>query len=223
MARWRCAGQLPRSLRYSRKHPCCRASPGRRRRWWARTYTCATGRLSRPTIWRGRLSSMKFCAICLFTLAAAASDANWPQFRGPSANGIGAGSPPMEWNVDSGKNIRWKTAIPGLGHSSPVIWGNRIFITSAVPASGESKLKVGLYGDIAPVKGEPAQSFNVYCLDRKTGKILWERVASSGMPKIMRHPKSTHANPTPATDGKHLVVFFGSEGLFTYNLKGKLL
>jgi outer membrane protein assembly factor BamB len=166
---------------------------------------------------------MKFCAICLFTLAAAASDANWPQFRGPSANGIGAGSPPIEWNVDSGKNIVWKTAIPGLGHSSPVIWGNRIFITSAVPASGESKLKVGLYGDIAPVKGEPAQSFNVYCLDRKTGKILWERVATSGMPKIMRHPKSTHANPTPATDGKHLVVFFGSEGLFTYNLKGKLL
>ena len=101
--------------------------------------------------------------------------------------------------------------------------GDRIFVTSAVPASGESSLKVGQYGDIAPVKGEPAQSFNVYCLDRKSGKILWERVAVSEAPKIMRHPKSTHANPTPATDGKHLVVFFGSEGLFTYNLKGKLL
>jgi outer membrane protein assembly factor BamB len=88
---------------------------------------------------------------------------------------------------------------------------------------GESKLKVGLYGDIAPVKGEPAQSFNVYCLDRKSGKILWQRVAVSEQPKIMRHPKSTHANPTPATDGKHLVVFFGSEGLFTYDLRGKLL
>ncbi|MGA2593325.1 MAG: PQQ-binding-like beta-propeller repeat protein, partial [Bryobacteraceae bacterium] len=88
--------------------------------------------------------------------------------------------PPIEWNVESGKNILWKTAIPGLGHSSPVIWGDRIFITSAVPATGESSLKVGLYGDIAPVKGEPAQSFNVYCLDRKTGKILWERTAASG-------------------------------------------
>jgi outer membrane protein assembly factor BamB len=136
---------------------------------------------------------------------------------------VGAGAPPTEWNVDSGKNIRWKTAIPGLGHSSPVVWGDRIFLTSAVPASGESSLKVGLYGDIAPVKGEPAQSFNVYCLDRKSGKILWERVAASGLPKIMRHPKSTHANPTPATDGKHLVVFFGSEGLFNYDLDGKLL
>jgi outer membrane protein assembly factor BamB len=169
---------------------------------------------------------MRLCTIYLLALAALAADAtnaNWPQFRGPSANGVGAGAPPIEWNVESGKNIRWKTAIPGLGHSSPVVWGNRIFLTSAVPASGESSLKVGLYGAIAPVKGEPAQSFNVYCLDRKSGKILWERVAASGQPKIMRHPKSTHANPTPATDGKHLAVFFGSEGLFTYNRHGKLL
>jgi outer membrane protein assembly factor BamB len=169
---------------------------------------------------------MKLCTIYLIAfaaLAADASDANWPQFRGPSANGVGTGAPPTEWNVESGKNVRWKAAIPGLGHSSPVVWGDRIFVTSAVPASGESSLKVGLYGDITPVKGEPAQSFNVYCLDRKSGKILWERVAVSGPPKIMRHPKSSHANPTPATDGKHLVVFFGSEGLFTYDLDGKLL
>jgi outer membrane protein assembly factor BamB len=167
---------------------------------------------------------MRLFPICLLLAAtAAAAEINWPQFRGPSADGLGAGSPPTEWNVESGKNILWKTGIPGLGHSSPVIWGDRIFITSAIPASGESKLKVGLYGDIAPVKGEPEQSFNVYCLDRKSGKILWQRVAASGPPKIMRHPKSTHANPTPATDGKHLVVFFGSEGLFTYDLKGKLL
>ncbi|MGA2131597.1 MAG: PQQ-binding-like beta-propeller repeat protein [Bryobacteraceae bacterium] len=168
---------------------------------------------------------MRLFTICLLSVAASAvaAETNWPQFRGPAADGLGAGSPPTEWNVDSGKNIRWKTEIPGLGHSSPVVWGDRIFITSAIPASGESKLKVGLYGDIAPVKGEPEQSFNVYCLDRKTGKILWQRVAASGPPKIMRHPKSTHANPTPATDGKHLVVFFGSEGLFNYDLKGKLL
>ena len=166
---------------------------------------------------------MKLCTVYMLAVAALAADLNWPQFRGPDAGGVAAGAPPLEWNVESGKNIRWKTEIPGLGHSSPVIWGDRIVLTSAVPATGESKLKVGLYGDITPVKGEPAQSFNVYCLDRKTGKILWQRVAVSEQPKIMRHPKSTHANPTPATDGKHLVVFFGSEGLFTYNLKGKLL
>ncbi len=87
----------------------------------------------------------------------------------------------------------------------------------------DPKLKVGLYGDIAPVKDEGAQKFNVYCVDRKSGKILWERTATSGMPKIMRHPKSTHASPTPATDGKHLIVSFGSEGLFAYDLNGKLL
>jgi outer membrane protein assembly factor BamB len=166
---------------------------------------------------------MKLWAIYLLAISTFGAGTNWPQFRGPSAGGIGTGTPPLQWNVDKGANVLWKTAIPGLGHSSPVVWGDRIFITSAVPANGEASLKVGLYGDIAPVKGEPAQSFNVYCLDRKTGKILWQRVAASGPPKIMRHPKSTHANPTPATDGKHLVAFFGSEGLFTYDLKGKLL
>jgi outer membrane protein assembly factor BamB len=152
--------------------------------------------------------------------AAAASGANWPQFRGPAASGVGDGSPVTEWNVASGQNILWKTAIPGLGLSSPVIWGDRIFLTSAVPASGEPSLKIGIYGDVTPVRDEPAQSFKVFCLDRRTGKILWERMAASGRPKIMRHPKSTHANPTPATDGKHLIVSFGSEGLFAYDLAG---
>ena len=166
---------------------------------------------------------MKFTLALLGALAAFAADSNWPQFRGPLSNGIGTGAPPLEWNGESGKNVRWKTAIPGLGHSSPVIWGDRIFITSAVPVAGESSLKVGLYGDIKPVEGEGEQGFYVYCLDRTSGKILWQQKAVGGQPKIKRHPKSTHANPTPATDGKHLVVFLGSEGLFTYDLNGKLL
>ena len=166
---------------------------------------------------------MNLSTTLLFALAAFASDSDWPQFRGPSASGAGAGSPPVEWNGDSGKNIRWKTEIPGLGHSSPIVWGDRVFITSAVPESGDPSLKVGLYGDIKPVEGEGPQSFNVYCLDRKSGKILWQRTAASGQPKIKRHPKSTHANPTPATDGKRVIVSFGSEGLFAYDLDGKLL
>ena len=138
-------------------------------------------------------------------------DSDWPQFRGADASGIANGSPSIEWNVESGKNILWKTAIPGLGHSSPIIWDDRIFVTSAIAESGKSTLKTGLYGDIEPVKDEGPQKFNVYCPDRKSGKILWERTATSGVPKIRRHPKSTHASPTPATDGKHVIVSFGSE------------
>jgi outer membrane protein assembly factor BamB len=159
----------------------------------------------------------------LLATAAFAADANWPQFRGPAAGGIGNGSPPLEWNGESGKNILWKTEIPGLAHSSPIVWGDRIFLTSAVPASGQASLKVGLYGDIAPVKDEGEHTFIVYCIDRKSGKILWQRTAFNGQPKIKRHPKSTHANPTPATDGERLVVSFGSEGLFAFDLNGKPL
>ncbi len=166
---------------------------------------------------------MRLCAIAMLAAAALAADANWNQFRGPSAGGVAPGSPPAEWSARSGRNILWKAPIPGLGHSSPVVWGDRVFLTSAVPAAGEASLKVGLYGDIAPVRGEPAQSFKVFCLDRRSGKVLWEHTAASGRPKVMRHPKSSHANPTPATDGKHLVVFFGSEGLFAYSLDGKPL
>ncbi len=159
-----------------------------------------------------------------FAWLAAASGANWPQFRGPSASGVAAaGSPPVEWNGESGKNILWKTEIPGLGHSSPVVWGDRIFLTSAVPAAGEPVLKLGLYGAIQPVEGEGEQRFYVYCLDRKSGKILWQRAAAAGQPRIKRHPKSTHANPTPATDGQHLVAFFGSEGLLAFDLNGRPL
>jgi outer membrane protein assembly factor BamB len=166
---------------------------------------------------------MRLYLTVLSAVWAFGADLNWPQFRGPDASGTGTGSPPIAWDGESGKNILWKVEIPGLGHSSPIIWGDRIFVTSAVAKSGSSTLKVGLYGDITPVQDEGKQNFNVYCIDRKTGKILWERTAASGPPKIKRHPKSTHASPTPATDGKHLIVSFGSEGLFAFDLNGKLL
>ncbi|MBO0797755.1 MAG: PQQ-binding-like beta-propeller repeat protein [Blastocatellia bacterium] len=151
-------------------------------------------------------------------------DINWPTFRGKNASGIAEGfDTPIKWNVAAGENIKWKTPIPGLGHSSPIIWGDRLFITTAVSGEKDARLKVGLYGDIGSVEDSTSHQWMVYCLDKRTGKILWEKVAYTGIPKIKRHPKSTHASSTPATDGKHVVAMFGSEGLYCYDMNGKLL
>ena len=139
------------------------------------------------------------------------------------AGGISEGRPLAErWDVAAATNVLWKTAIPGLAHSSPVIWGDVVFVTSAL-GPDDAQLKVGLYGAIAPVPDEGEHRFNVYALDKRTGAILWERTAHAGPPRFKRHTKSTHANPTPATDGRHLAVFFGSEGLYLYDLDGRLI
>jgi outer membrane protein assembly factor BamB len=130
---------------------------------------------------------------------------------------------PVEWHGETGRNIRWKRAIPGLGHSSPVLWGDRLYLTSAVSAGKDPELRLGLYGDIKPVEEPHAQRFVVYCLDRASGRVLWERTAVERQPQVKRHPKSTHANPTVATDGIHVAAFFGSEGLYVYDSSGKLL
>jgi ankyrin repeat protein len=152
-----------------------------------------------------------------------AAPQNWPSFRGPHASGVADGQmPPPVWDAAKGLNIRWKTAIPGLGHSCPVVWGDLVFVTTAV---GEPKasVKTGLYGDVHSVKDATKHRWQVLCLDKRTGKVLWERTAHDGVPKVKRHPKSTHANPTPATDGRHVVACFGSEGLYCYDCKGDLL
>ena len=149
---------------------------------------------------------------------------DWPQFRGIRANGIADGfSAPTTWNVAEGKGIAWKTPIPGLGHSSPVVWGDQIFITTSISGRKEAGLKVGLYGDIAPVEDDTPHEWRVYALDKKTGAIKWQHTAYTGVPKIKRHTKATHANSTVATDGQYLVAFFGSEGLYGYDLNGKQL
>ncbi|HKQ79256.1 MAG TPA: PQQ-binding-like beta-propeller repeat protein [Blastocatellia bacterium] len=177
-------------------------------------------------------SALRFPAILLLlgTLLSAspgnapAPEIHWPTFRGPNASGVAEGFvTPTKWNAPAGENVKWKTPIPGLGHSSPVIWGNQVFITSAISGQKDAKLRVGLYGDIASVEDDTPHKWMVYCLDKQTGKILWEQVAYTGVPKIKRHTKATHANSTPATDGQRLVVMFGSEGLYCYDLNGKLL
>jgi outer membrane protein assembly factor BamB len=162
------------------------------------------------------------CITSLF--CAASSSANWPQFRGSGASGSDPKPGPVEWDVSTSKGIRWKVPVPGLGHSCPVIWGDRVFLTTAVPvAAGDERLKTGLYGDIGPVEENAEYRWLVLCFDKATGKQLWEREARRGVPKVKRHPKSSHANSTPATDGKRLVAFFGSEGLYCFDLDGKPL
>ena len=149
---------------------------------------------------------------------------NWPQFRGPGASGVVEGrTSAVTFDAAKSLNVRWKTAIPGLAHSSPVVWGNKVFVSTAITSAAKDETRYGLYGDVAPVKDDPKHTWKLYALDKLTGKILWERTASEGIPKVKRHPKSTHADSTPVTDGKYVVVLFGSEGLYAYDLKGKLL
>jgi outer membrane protein assembly factor BamB len=156
-------------------------------------------------------------------LASAGPPANWPQFRGRGASGVADGPAPSTWNAEKSENVRWKTPIPGLAHSSPIVWGDQVFVTTAVATAGEASLRVGLYGDGGSADDDGPQAFRVYCLDRRTGKILWERTACESAPKGRRHTKASHANSTPCTDGQRLIAFFGSQGMFCYNLSGELL
>jgi outer membrane protein assembly factor BamB len=151
----------------------------------------------------------------------AGAQTNWPSFRGPEASGIahGAGTP-TNWNAKKGENILWTTAIPGLGHSSPVIWGGRLFVTTAVNQKKAAPLKVGLYGEPDSAADDDVQQWKVFCLNKVTGEILWQNTAHEGTPKVRRHPKATHANCTMATDGTNVVAFFASEGMYCYDLEG---
>ncbi|MFH0761960.1 MAG: PQQ-binding-like beta-propeller repeat protein [Bacteroidota bacterium] len=148
----------------------------------------------------------------------------WPQFRGYRGAGIldQAGTP-ITWSLGKKENILWDIPIPGLAHSSPVIWEDKIFLTTAVSSSRQDSLKIGLYGDTDMSQDQSIHDFKVYCIEKKSGNIIWENLACQGIPKERRHTKSTFANPTPATDGKYLVVSFGANGLYCYNLDGQLI
>jgi outer membrane protein assembly factor BamB len=173
---------------------------------------------------------MKEAPITLAVLAAAMFSADgiraeqWPSFRGNNADGLSTGkAAPTTWNIDDGTNVKWRTPIPGLSHSSPIIWDDAIFVTAAVNTARDPELKVGLYGDIDPVLNDDVHEWRVYRVNKTTGEIVWEKMAHRGVPIMKRHPKSTHANSTPATDGKHVVAFFASEGLYCYDFDGNLI
>ena len=150
---------------------------------------------------------------------------NWPSFRGDGIGGNGDGQHAVtEWDVTTGKNIKWKTPIPGIANSSPIIWGNRVFVTTAISKAGDKTFRTGNYGDVKPVDDLSVHEWKIYSLDKTSGKILWERTAYTGAPKTKRHTKSSQASSTPVTDGRRVVAVFGAAGLLmAWDYSGKQL
>jgi outer membrane protein assembly factor BamB len=149
---------------------------------------------------------------------------SWPSFRGPQASGVADGQQlPERWDGKTGQNILWRTPIPGLAHSSPVVWGDRIFVTSAVSSNPNATFRPGLYGDGDASDDRSRHRWMIYAVDKRSGKIVWERVALEGEPREKRHIKSTYASATPATDGRIVVAWFGSQGVHAYDVNGKPL
>lgn len=161
--------------------------------------------------------------------AGASAGANWPQWRGPDGQGVSTETGlPTEWS--DAKNVKWKTAIAGRGHSSPIVWGKKIVLTTALDGEIVPGRKPGVTHKLSDgsefvhpdaVGADLKHTFKVVCLDRDTGKIIWERVAYEGAVQDSRHKKASFASSTPATDGKYVFAFFGSEGLYAYDFNGK--
>jgi outer membrane protein assembly factor BamB len=169
--------------------------------------------------------ALLIAAACLAAAPAAAQ--NWPSFRGPDASGVApaASKPPVTWDVASSRNVSWKVAIPGLAHSSPIVWGNRVYVTTAVPdGSGSPRITIGAVdkAGIDSAKDMVAHTWRLMAVDVSTGRFAWDRTAHKGVPRLKRHVKASHASATPATDGRSIVALFGSEGLFCFDMNGTL-
>jgi len=172
--------------------------------------------------------SVLFCVTWLFLNAVTVrAGENWPQFRGPDSSGVAADGEglPVKWSQT--ENVAWKTSVPGLGWSSPVVWGERIFLTTAIKEAGEESeaepIKKGLYfGGNRETPGE-LHRWKVYCIDFETGKVRWEKLAHEGIPEHGHHLKNTLASETPLTDGERVYAYFGNIGLFCYDMDGKEL
>jgi outer membrane protein assembly factor BamB len=174
----------------------------------------------------------QLAAISLLVAAAAtgaeppaknAALANWGQWRGPLATGEAPqGNPPLTWDESDGTNIRWKTEIPGRGHSTPVVWEDRIFLTTAIP-----------FGEALPPKPSTApgnhdnlpvthrHKFIALAVNRSSGKILWQQTLREGLPQEQGHHTGSLASNSPVTDGEHVFAFFGSFGLYCLDVSGK--
>jgi outer membrane protein assembly factor BamB len=168
------------------------------------------------------LSLLSFSAVNNFS-GEVKPERQWPAYRGNMSSGVLDNTNlPDTFNI-SGLNVKWKIKTQGLGLSSPVIWDNKLFITTAISKADKAGYKPGIYGEVMPVNDSSEHEWKVICLDKNTGKSIWEQTSHTGIPAMKRHPKSTHANTSVATDGKYVVAFFGSEGLYCYDMKGKLV
>ena len=134
------------------------------------------------------------------------SHSNWPSFRGPDACGVADGQNlPDKWDGESMQNIKWKLQIPGLSHASPIIWQNKLFVTTAVSGQGDTYFKHGLYGSGDASEDRSVHQWKVFCIEKKSGEVIWEKIATEGIPIDKRHIKATYANSTPVTDGLSLI------------------
>lgn len=192
-------------------------------------------------VWVGLLIAMAGAMV----VAQVPDQAHWPQWRGPFFNGMARGDAPTVWSDTS--NIKWKAEIPGRGHSTPVIWGDKIFLTTATPTGKPAPAPLK---DAAPPASSPSappgnqqspeggaqqrrgrdtgpqaeHKFEVLCLDRKTGKLLWQRTAKVAVPHEGYHRAyGSFASNSPVTDGKYVYASFGSRGIYCYDFDGKLI
>lgn len=151
-------------------------------------------------------------AVSLSVLSVAAGAENWPAFRGAGSSGISRTAAPTTWDIAKSTNVQWKTPIPGIGLSSPIVWENRIYVTTAVSQE--------------PFRGNDFRTRHVWkllALDRATGKVFWEVTAHEGVPYMQRNPESSYANATPVTDGQHIVALFGTDAFACFDKNGKML
>jgi outer membrane protein assembly factor BamB len=172
-------------------------------------------------------TSLWLCALVLLSSSAFTGSANdpmaeryWPQWRGPTATGVSAyAKPPIEWSET--RNIRWKVEVPGRGSATPVVWGDRVFVQTAVPVGLASEAAHKPLGGVQP---RVAHRYTVLAIDRRTGKTVWERVVREETPhEASQQDNGTWASSSAITDGQHVIAYFESRGIYAYDMNGKLI
>jgi outer membrane protein assembly factor BamB len=128
--------------------------------------------------------------VCCLCASSAASAQNWPSFRGPAASGVAEGTPTaVKWNAATGEHVLWKTPVAGVAVSSPIVWGERVYVSTAVSSDPSSSIRTGLYGDVEPAKDVSKHTWKLVALDARSGKVVWERVAHDGIRNRARRPR----------------------------------